>query len=207
MHTYVHVYNRKADIISRFWQTLFRIFPRVQISCSLPTTAASDCRASFLPHSQFAQLTFFLALNTCKSCLPFLPDRLPLYLGLNSGNYNKTTTKKKLLQWEFLFGNIFFWKHASLLAFFILFFVSCNYFAWLGFIEIELIKRFSTITSPISAVKFQKTNVPSILGMFVGLFYFRIFIFVFVLYDDFSFLLPSSFCSLSISQSQSQYDD
>lgn len=105
MHTYVHVYNRKADIISRFWQTLFRIFRRVQISCSLPTTAASDCRASYLPHSQFAQLTFFLALNTCKSCLPFLPDRLPLYLGLNSGNYNKTTTKKaapmRISSWEY----------------------------------------------------------------------------------------------------------
>lgn len=104
MHTYVHVYNRKADIISRFWQTLFRIFPRVQISCSLPTTAASDCRASFLPHSQFAQLTFFLALNTCKSCLPFLPDRLPLYLGLNSGNYNKTTTKKSCSNENFQLG-------------------------------------------------------------------------------------------------------
>lgn len=103
IHTYVRVYNRKADIISRFWQTLFRIFPRVQISCSLPTTAASDCRASFLPLSQFAQLTFFLALNTCKSCLPFLPDRLPICL--NSGNYNKTTTKKaapmRISSWEY----------------------------------------------------------------------------------------------------------
>lgn len=178
-HTHIHVYNRKADIISRFWQTLFRIFPRVQISCSLPTTAAYDCRASFLPLSQFTQLTFFLALNTCKSRLPFLPDRLPIsvwILGITIKRQQIKRCSNENFQLRiFSFENIHHYLH-----FYFVFFLSCNYSAWLGFIEIELIKRFSTITSLISAAKFQKTSVPSILAMFVDLFYFRIFIFVFV---------------------------
>lgn len=153
-HTHTRVYSQSRYNFSFlasvfFFHSKSNAFPHFSVSSNFLFLAHSLLLPppSALLASAASLSILFLALNTCKSCLPFPTelggDYTIIYLWILGITIIKKNNNKRLLakcQWEILVSIL--WQTC------ITFYYNCSLISWrLFFIEFELIKRFSIVTS------------------------------------------------------------